>query len=56
MKVKTMTEKKFINKFIYPNMDSNEKISFLDGSSYPDEDYIIELAKENNISIHELNK
>ena len=49
---KKMTEKNFINKFIYPAMDSNEKISFLEGSSYPDEDYIVELAKENNISIH----
>ena len=48
----TMTEKNFINKFIYPTMDSNEKIAFLEGAIYPDENYIIELAKENNINIH----
>ena len=49
---KKMTEKNFINKFIFPTMCSDEKISFLEGSSYPDEDYIIELANENNISIY----
>jgi hypothetical protein len=51
-KLKRMTEKNFINKFIYPNMGSEEKISFLEGSSYPDEDYILELAKENHLSIY----
>lgn len=49
---KTMTEKDFILKFIFPSMSSDEKISFLQGSSYPDEDYINELANENNVSIY----
>jgi hypothetical protein len=50
--LKTMTEKNFILEFIFPTMGNDEKISFLEGSSYPDEDYIIELAKENSISIY----
>ncbi len=47
----TMTEKSFVMKYIFTNMSIDEKISFLQGSSYPDEDYIRELANENNISI-----
>ncbi len=51
-KERTMTEKSFVMKYIFPSMSVDEKISFLQGSSYPDEDYINELANENNVSIY----
>jgi len=46
-----MRELTFINNYIYPYMDNEEKTTFLSGESYPDEDYICKLAKENNIKI-----
>jgi hypothetical protein len=46
MKVKT-----FIEKYIYNTFSDTEKIGYLEGSVYPDEDYLLEVANENNIKL-----
>ena len=46
-----MKVSKFIDKYIYNSFSDTEKIGYLDGSVYPDEDYLEEVASENNIKI-----
>jgi hypothetical protein len=46
-----LTEKQFIEKYIYPTFSHQEKEMYLLGSCYPDEDYIKETANNLNIII-----
>jgi len=50
-KINKMKVSKFIDKYIYDSFSDTEKIGYLDGSIYPGEEYLEEIASENNIRI-----
>tara|TARA_R110000744_G_scaffold276120_2_gene388871 strand:- start:316 stop:522 length:207 start_codon:yes stop_codon:yes gene_type:complete len=49
--INDMKVKVFIDKYIYDQFSDSEKIGYLEGSVYPDEEYLQEVADENNIKI-----
>ena len=49
--MKKLTERQFIEKYIYPTFSDEEKEGYLLGSCYPDEEYIKETANNLNIII-----
>ncbi len=51
-KVNNMKRKDFINKYILPNEEHSLIIKYLDGSMDYDDDYLNEIANDNNIKIN----
>ena len=46
-----MKVSKFIDKYVYNSFSETEKIMYLEGTMYPDECYLEDVASENNIRI-----